>query len=195
MALTQREIDDQNRYLLLQRARLRRGAECVAEAFVQEPRVERVALFGSLAKPPWKEVPRFRAFRRARVEVWHECSDADLAVWVRDLHDLDAEDRLLGRLRRLRIRALDALYREENVGVAHHQVEAFLLEPGTGRYLGRLCAYNACPKGKPGCAVPGCGAVPFLRQHEGFRFFDDALHGAAVLFDRAAPPPPSSTSP
>ena len=74
-------------------------------------------------------------------------------------------------------------------------MEAFLLEPGTGRYLGRLCGYNACPKGKPGCAVPGCGAVPHLRQHEGFRFFDDALVGAVVLFDRAAPPPSSSTSP
>ena len=37
----------------------------------------------------------------------------------------------------------------------------------TDRYLGRLCDFNACPKGKAECRVPGCGEVTLLRQHEG----------------------------
>ncbi len=67
-------------------------------------------------------------------------------------------------------------------------MEVFLLDPGSDRYLGRLCDFNACPKGKPACSLPGCGASAFLRQHEGFRFYDDALDGAVVLFDRDARP-------
>ena len=182
MALTQREIDEQNAYLLLRREQFRRAAERAAEAFAQEPRVAKVALFGSVAKPPWKEVPRFSAYRRARVEVWHECSDVDLAVWT---DALAPNDCLLGRLRRARIDALLALLQEENIGVATHQLEVFLLEPGTDRYLGRLCGYRTCPKlHNRDCLTPGCGAVPFLKQHEGFRLFDDALDGAVVLYRR-----------
>lgn len=181
MALSRREIDRQNAYLLLRREQFRRAAECVAAAFAEEPAVRRVALIGSVAKPPFKEVPRFSAYRRAQVEVWHECGDVDLAVWV---EGLDRDARLLGRLRKALVGTLNALLRDERIGVANHQVEVFLLEPGTDRHLGRLCAYNACPKQKPACRVPGCGAVPFLRQFEDFRFFDDALDGAVILFDR-----------
>jgi hypothetical protein len=65
-------------------------------------------------------------------------------------------------------------------------VDVFLLEPRTDRYLGRLCHFGACPKGKPECLVAGCGAALFLRQHDGFVF--DARspdNGGIVLFDRA----------
>jgi hypothetical protein len=62
----------------------------------------------------------------------------------------------------------------------------FLLEPRTDRYLGRLCHFGACPKGKPECLVPGCGAALFLRQHDGFVFDARSLdNGGIVLFDRA----------
>jgi predicted nucleotidyltransferase len=188
MRLTQDEIEHQNACLLLRREQLRRAAVLVSEAFAEEPGVERVALFGSVAKPPWKEVPRFRAYRRARVEVWHECKDVDLAVWLRPFDD---DPRLLARLRRTLVRTLGDLLRDERIGVANHQVEVFLLEPGTDRYLGRLCYFSACPKKqKRDCLVPGCGAVAFLQQHDGFRFFDDALDGAIVLYDRDADPQP-----
>ena len=33
-----------------------------------------------------KEIPRFSAFRRAGIEVWHECEDLDLAVWISSQH-------------------------------------------------------------------------------------------------------------
>jgi hypothetical protein len=43
--------------------------------------VEAIAVSGSVAKPLWKEVPRFREFRRAGIEVWH-AKDLDLAMWI-----------------------------------------------------------------------------------------------------------------
>ena len=56
-------------------------------------------------------------------------------------------------------------------------------------YLGRLCTYGECPKGKPDCRVPGCGAAPFLKQHQGFVLDPGSFAEgkAVVLFDRAAP--------
>jgi hypothetical protein len=35
-------------------------------------------------------------------------------------------------------------------------------------YHGRLCIFGQCPKGKPECTVPGCGAQPFLQLYEDF---------------------------
>ena len=62
----------------------------------------------------------------------------------------------------------------------------FILEPVTDRYLGRLCDFNACPKGKAECRVPGCGDVALLRQQEGFRRPESLAEGRAVrLFERS----------
>ena len=178
---SQRAIAEQDRRMALRQQQFRVAADAVTEAFAALPEVERVALIGSVARPLEKEVPRFREFRRAGVAVWHECRDLDLAVWLGRLDRLDT-------LRKLRSRALRQLFAERNIGVADHQVEVFLLEPGSDRYRGRLCLYSACPKGKPDCRVPGCGAQAFLRQHEGFRFHPEALapERCVTLFDRAA---------
>ena len=114
------------------------------------PEVAAVSLIGSVARDPWKEVPRFAPYRRARIELWHECKDVDLALWLSATGNLNS-------LRRARARALNMLMRENDIGVASHQVDVLVLEPGTDRYIGRLCDYNACPKGKPECRTPGCG--------------------------------------
>ena len=37
---------------------------------------------------------------------------------------------------------------EAAIGIASHQVDVFILEPCADRYLGRLCDFNACPRGK-----------------------------------------------
>lgn len=160
-----------------------------AAALAQLPVVDRVMLFGSVARPLRREVPRFAKFRRAGIELLHECKDVDSAVWVSDTHDLD-------NLRKAVSRSVNVLFDEQNIGVAHHQVDVFLLEPGSGRYLGRLCHFGTCPKGKPECEVPGCGARPFLRQHDGFVFDLRSLapSRSIVLFDRAkgsGPPQPA----
>ena len=176
--LSERGIEQRNEVLLRRYREFRRGADAVTAAWQPHPEVIAVSLIGSVARSPWQEVPRFGPYRRARVALWHECKDVDLALWLGHLDSLDA-------LRRAKARALRTLWDEESIGIASHQV--FILEPGTDRYLGRLCDFNACPKGKAECRVPGCGEVTLLRQHEGFRWRAQSLaEGRAVrLFERA----------
>jgi len=181
------ETAEQDRLLLRRQEEFRAAADFAAAAFARLPFVERVVLFGTVAQPLRREVPRFRRFRRAGVALWHECKDVDLAVWLSDMSDL----KTLGKVRG---RALNALLDEAGIGVAHHQVDVFLFEPGSDRYLGRLCHFGTCPKGKPECRVPGCGAAPFLRQHEDFVFDLRSLEPGrcTLLFDRVgAVGPPS----
>lgn len=174
------DIEEQDRYLLNQQRQFRTAADIVTDAAMAFPEVKAVAVIGSVAKPLWKEVPRFREFRREGIEVWHECKDLDLAIW------LDSQHRL-GELRRARDLALRRAYEAgEGPGVAGHQVDVFLFEPGSDRYLGRLCKFNRCPKGKPDCAVAGCGAIPFNKRIEGFTPYADILAGVdrAMLYER-----------
>ncbi len=175
----ERESAAQNESMRQRREHFRIAAQRVAKAISSLPSVRKVVLFGSVAAPLVKEVPRFREFRRAGIAIWHECKDADLAVWLDDLNDLR-------RLQRARSRALNDLLRDANIGVAHHQVEIFVLKTGTDEYMGRLCCFSQCPKGKPECEVAGCGATPFLKQHDGFTFRFDALapDRSEMLYDR-----------
>jgi hypothetical protein len=176
------EIDEQNRYMLLRQRQFRMAADVVTDAFATFPEVRAVAVIGSVAKPLWKEVPRFREFHRARVEVWHECKDLDLAIWLESQHRL-------GTLRSTLERALrDAFEAGTGVSVAGHQVEVFLFEPESDRYLGRLCRYNRCPKDKPDCFVPGCGTIPFNKRVDGFAVHTDILAAVphATLYVRGA---------
>ncbi len=159
-ALSDRGIEEANRGLLRRYRDFRHAADAVTAAWREYRQVAAVSLIGSVARDPWKEVPRFAPYRRARIELWHECKDVDLALWPSDMGNLND-------LRRARARALRAAVGENRIGVATHQVDAFILEPGTDRYLGRLCDFNACPRGKPECRTPGCGNVEFLRPARG----------------------------
>jgi hypothetical protein len=172
-------IAKQNKYLLRQQHNFRIAADAVVEAWRDRPEVQAVVLFGSVAVPLWKEVPRFPEYRRKRIAVWHECKDVDLAVW------LSRTDELNG-LRKAKARALSRLFDERGVGVASHQMDIFVMELGSDRYLGRLCDFARCPNDKRECLVEGCGAVGHLRQHEGFVLSPDALaeDRTIPLFDR-----------
>lgn len=86
----------------------------------------------------------------------------------------------LWAMQKARSTALTLPLKKHGIGVAHHQVDVFIMEPGSSRYLGRLCTYNQCPKGKPECQVPGCGSTQLLRQHEDFQ-----LNAAALLPGRS----------
>ena len=177
--LSERGIEQQNEVLLRRYREFRRDADAVAAAWRAHPEVIAVSLIGSVARAPWKEVPRFAPYRRARVALSHECKDVDLALWLKHLDSLDG-------LRRAKARALRTLWDEAAIGIASHQVDVFILESVTDRYLGRLCDFNARPKGKDECRIPGCGNVALLRQHEGFRWRPESLaEGCAVrLFER-----------
>lgn len=176
------EIEEQNRYLLRLQHDFRRAADIVTDALMTFEEVEAIAVIGSVAKPLWKEIPRFREFRRAGIEVWHECKDLDLAVWI-------SSQLRLGALRRARDFALREGYESgKGPGTANHQVEIFLIEPGTDRYLGRLCNFSACPKNKPECHVAGCGAIPFNKRVDGFAPHADLLASVSysMLYQRGA---------
>jgi len=175
---TEAEIAEEDRYRLRDRESFRAAADYVTAAFAGLGFVQRVVLFGSVAQPLERETPRQWRYRRMGARLWHEIKDLDLAVWVSDLAHLKA-------LQKARGHALNDLLDDHGMGVAHHQVDVFLLEPGTDRYLGRLCHFGVCPKHKPECRVEGCGASLFLRQHERFVFDARSLERGTLLFDRA----------
>lgn len=171
-------IAEQNDLLLRRYRQFRCAADAVATAWQEHQDVAAVALIGSVAMAPWKEVPRFSPYRQKAIELWHECKDVDLALWLTDLSDLNG-------LRRAKDKALQLLLEEDGIGVASHQLDVFLVEPGTDRYLGRLCRFNRCPKAKQECLVPGCGEIKFLQQQADFRWRPETLAKDRVvrLFD------------
>jgi len=174
-----REIQDENQVMLRRQEQFRIAAQYVADSLSSIPEVQKAVLFGLAARPLEKEVPRFRKFRRTGIAIRHECQDVDMAVWVCDLSRLKA-------IQKARSGALNDLLAEKQIGVAHHQVDIFVMEPETNRYLGRLCIFGSCPKGKDKCRVSRCGETSFLQQHEGFRFeskdLDDETH--VILLER-----------
>jgi len=176
---TREDIAEENDLMQRRQRNFRLAADYVADELAKFEPVTKIVLIGSVASPLKQEVPRFPKFRRARQPVWHECKDVDLAVWLTDLT-------ILNSLRKARSKALALLLEEHEIGVAHHQVEIFLFSPETNAYLGRLCAFNKCPKAKPECRVKNCGTEKFLRQLEGFVFNPDALSPdkTIVLFER-----------
>jgi hypothetical protein len=177
---TWKEIAAQDSHLLKRQQDFRVAADAVAAALGTFPEVERIDLFGSVARPLVREVPRFSDYRRYGTEVWHECNDVDLAVWLRDCSRL-------GDLNRARNASVTTLLADTGIGVASHQVDVFVLAAEDVRYLGRLCIFGACRKEKAECRIEGCGATRFLRQHEAFTFHGDALAPGRVIssFDRS----------
>jgi hypothetical protein len=173
-------IEQQNQLMLRRQREFRLAADIVTDAWMAFAEVQAVAVIGSVAKVLWKEIPRFSEFRRAGIEVWHECGDLDLALWI------DSQERL-GSLRRAAAHALRAAFeRGTGTSVVSQQLDVFMIEPGSDRYLGRLCSFNACPKDKQDCLVPGCGAIAFNKVIAEFRPRADLLEpaGCAMLYQR-----------
>ena len=191
---TARRVSEENRRLLRDQQNFRRAAIYVARHFARIEAVECVVLFGSVARALEPEIPRFAEFRRAGIELLHECRDVDLAVWLVDATEEPAFRTRFESASVARVRALQELSLATSVGVADHQVDVFLFDASDHRYLGRLCRFNRCPKGRPECGVRDCGSTPFLRQIEGFHLWADALDPGRTmeLFVRR---PPAAASP
>jgi hypothetical protein len=176
--LNSQDIQQEDQLMRCRQQQFRIAAQYIADAFSGIPAVQKVILFGSVAKPLKREIPRFAEFRRREIAISHECKDVDIAVWVTELSCLRS-------LQKARSQALNHLLSEKQIGVAHHQVDLFIIEPETNRYLGRLCTYSTCPKGKAACDIEGCGVIKFLKQHEDFEFDVTVLDDPAsvILFD------------
>jgi hypothetical protein len=76
------KIEEQNDRMVRQQREFRIAADVVTRCWMAFPEVRAIAVIGSVAKPLWKEVPRFSEFRKQRIQVWHECSDLDLALKI-----------------------------------------------------------------------------------------------------------------
>ena len=179
---SEEDIGEQNTRMLRSQCLYRWAAQSIAVAMSELPEVQRVAAFGAVAQPLEMEVPRFREFRRYRIEVLHECADLDLAVWTANLPGLK-------ELKRAMSSGLSVVENTAWGGVANHQVDIHVFDAGGGAYRGRLCAFGQCPKPrKMQCLVPGCGAQPFLQQFEKYRFHSARFEGEpkVTLFDRAS---------
>ena len=174
-------IARQNSMLLRRYRDFRSVADLMVQAWRRYPDVAAISLVGSVARKPWKEVPRFQPYRRERIELWHECGDLDLAVWLSRTRDLNA-------LRKAKVKTVSGFRGELGGGVASHQVEAFLLDSRTSKYLGRLCEFNQCPKPRKWqCLVPGCGSPRFLQIDRRFRWRPETISEdrSVRLFDRS----------
>ena len=176
------DVDEENILMLRQQRLFRWAAQSIAVAMSEVPEVQKIIAFGAVARPLEMEVPRFREFRRHRIEIFHECADLDLAVWTTSLSRLE-------ELRRAMKRGLAIVQDTPYGGVAHHQVDVHVFSADSGVCRGRLCIFRECPKaGKPECRVPGCGEDAFLQQFEQSRFDPARFESEArvVLFDRAS---------
>ncbi|HSV98258.1 MAG TPA: hypothetical protein VLM75_15145 [Spirochaetota bacterium] len=173
------QIERINTENLKRHANFRIAAEHVSRALSEIAAVRKIILFGSVAIPPFKEMPSSGRFAEKGVEVYHHCDDVDMAVWMDDV-------KCINELRTARVRGLSLLHKGEGIGVAHHQVDVFLLDCNTGKYLGRLCIFGRCPAKKYVCGVEGCGKTPFLRMHDGFVFDPGIFRGSETicLYDR-----------
>jgi hypothetical protein len=120
MSRIERQVHEDDRFTLMRYQNFRTPAEHVAAAFTDVPAVKRVTLFGSVASSP-----RTESGRRRRGHI-HEPKDVDLAMWLDGGADLD-------HLRKLSAQGLNRLWHDNEVGVAHHQVDIFLLD-ATGNY-------------------------------------------------------------
>jgi hypothetical protein len=167
--------------MLARQVGFRRAADSIAADLAKVREVRAIALFGSLARPLVREVPRFQPFKRHGIEILHECGDIDLAIAIDRLDSLSALNRARGR-------AVIDLLKQSGIGVAHHQVDIFLFGEDWTDYLGRLCTFAQCPKGKVECLTPGCGRELFLKQHEGFVLEPGALAAerSVLLYERSS---------
>ncbi len=74
---SRRAVAEQDHSLLKRQEDFRAAADAVAATFSEFEEVQAIALFGSVAKPLVREVPRFAEFRRHGIETWHECKDVN----------------------------------------------------------------------------------------------------------------------
>lgn len=172
---------EQNEHNLRRWREFRLTAEYIAHSLSEIPQIQKIALFGSVVRQPKKEQTRFWKFRKIGAEIYHYCKDIDMAVWL----DMPAP---LRQIQQIISRTVKQLTDEDKSRVAHHQVDVFLVEPGTNKYLGRLCKFATCPKkDKTRCKItPHCGEIQYLEQIQDFVMNPDDYLGdnAIVLFDR-----------
>ena len=174
------EIHKEDMAMLRRQSDFRKAATLLAKKLGEMEEVRSVVLFGSVALPLWKEVPRFARMRHRRIKIYHECQNIDLAIHVTHAGRAEAMRKACSRL------VSELVDHDIHLSIAHHLFCLHLIDAGTDQYLGMVCHYNQCPKHKEPCRVPGCGERKFVQILPWFHFKPERLnpHNGLVLFDR-----------
>ena len=150
----------------------------LAERLTEHTEVERIALFGSLARPPVLEPhPYSKRLRERGVHIFHSPKDIDLAIWLSSVDNL-------GAIRKMMTKTVSEMS-EQTLGLCDGSVELFVLDHQSGHYLGRVCHFNRCPKYE-NCPNQGCGTPKYLKIMKDFAFHPEAVSrvNSEILFER-----------
>ena len=146
----------------------------MAKRLTDFPEVEKIVLFGSLAKPPYRK----RLPTRKRIWTFHQPCDIDLAIWLSSLEPLGAMRQTLAML----VKDIS----KKVPGICDDRIELFVFDSKSSKYLGRVCHYRQCPKQGMECMVEDCGKPKHLKQMPDFKLAPDALTRihSQLLFER-----------
>ena len=150
----------------------------LAGRLVENPEVERIALFGSLARPPILEPhPYSKRLRERGVHIFHSPKDIDLAIWFSSLSNL-------GAIRKTMTKTVSDMA-EQTPGICEGSVELFVFDHQTGKHLGQVCHFSKCPR-YANCSAHGCGMPKHLKIEKDFVLYPDAISrvNSEILFER-----------
>jgi hypothetical protein len=149
------------------------AAGAVAAALFEFDEVEAIALFGSLARPLSREVPRFQRYHQLGIEILHECKAVVLAVW------LTRTDRLrdLSRAGNRAVTTIPAT----GIGVASRH---FLVRSRPQSLFRSALLFRTMPERKAGLPRRRMRRDPIPVTAREFCPAADALSAAVNLFNR-----------
>ena len=171
--------DDEDKKALKQYRDFITGALELSRRLMEHSEIERISLFGSLAKPPFLEPhPYSKRLRDRGVHIFHAPKDIDLAIWVSSLNNLSAIRETLARTVRNMVK--------QELGLSDDRVELFVFDYRSGKYLGCVCHFNKCPKGHDDCLTHGCGTPKHLKIKKDFDLHPEAISrvNGQLLFER-----------
>lgn len=174
------EIHEEDQRMLRRQMGFRNAARAVTARLATIPEVHEVRIFGSVALPLWKEVPRHSRLRHKNIRIYHECANIDLAVRVTSPSGAE-------RMRKACSQVVNDLNEQDiYLNIAHHSFSIHLIDQTHNRYLGVVCHFNKCPKHKFECRVPECGANRFVQILPWFRLKPRRLNefNSQLLFQR-----------
>ena len=135
----------------------RRVADLTARAWAKLPGVEAIGVAPPVVGLLKREMPYWR--RRRGEPSLQSLQTLDMVVWLSQTDHLRGFQRAFGNVLN------DLTAQRVNRGMASHFLSATVIDAKWLDYRGVVCLFATCPKRKPACEVPGCGAVPFLRRY------------------------------
>jgi len=154
---------DENKYRLKIYDDIKIAANYLIVEFNKDKNVEKIKIIGSISRPLSKEIVKSGKYKGKLL--YHNCKDLDLLIWFSNLNELE-------KLRKSRFIALNKLLDEKKIGIAHHQIEIFIVDSLTDKYVGRFCFYKKCPNNKIECIQKDCGKVKLLKKDNEDFIFD-----------------------